>query len=138
MKNLPQESPGRWTLIRDALIFQVKLIVDGLRDLLLVPASAVAALLSLLSGSGGQPGPYFYRLVGFGKRTEQWIDLFAAHQNAPEGIVEAGRDSSIDDLVHRVEAFVVDEYQRGGVTRQAKEHIDKALDTVLDQLHKNR
>ena len=47
MEPLPEnepEQPPVWTLVRDAAVLQVKLIVDGLRDLLLVPASLVAAL----------------------------------------------------------------------------------------------
>jgi hypothetical protein len=33
-------------------------------------------------------------------------------------------------MVSRVESYVVDEYRRGGVTAQAKERLDKALDLV--------
>jgi hypothetical protein len=36
----------------------------------------------------------------------------------------------MDDIVSRVESFVVDEYQRGGVTAQAKSRIDEALDRL--------
>ena len=35
----------RWTLIRDVAVLQVKLIVDGLRDFILVPISLVAGLI---------------------------------------------------------------------------------------------
>ena len=37
---------------------------------------------------------------------------------------------NIDEIVGRVETFVVDEYRRGGMTAQAKEQIDKALDAI--------
>jgi len=37
---------------------------------------------------------------------------------------------NIDELVVRVESFVVDEYKRGGMTSQAKEQIDKALNAI--------
>jgi hypothetical protein len=36
----------------------------------------------------------------------------------------------MDEIVDKFESFVVDEYQRGGVTRQAKERIDKALNAI--------
>ena len=42
MQTLPETPPPaapRWTLVRDVAVFQVKLLVDGLRDLMLVPAS---------------------------------------------------------------------------------------------------
>ncbi len=137
-ENGPQ--PDHWTLVRDAAVLQVKLIVDGLRDLVLVPASLIAAIASLLSSKDGKPGPQFYRLVGFGKRTERWIDLFAASRNSPEGVAEGEmiNDKNIDDLVGRMESFVIDEYRKGGVTRQAKEHIDKALDKMQRQFRQRR
>lgn len=137
MANAPTETtgpagPDRWTLIRDAGVLQFKLVVDGLRDLILVPASLIAALFSLIDGEDGRPGPHFYRLLMLGKRSERWIDLFAAHRNAPAEVVadELPGEPSMDDLVARMESFVVDEYRRGGVTAQAKERIDRALDAM--------
>jgi hypothetical protein len=124
--------PDRWTLIRDLVVLQAKLIVDGFRDLLLVPASLVAGIWSLVSGETGRPGPQFYQLISLGKQSELWIDLFKAYENAPE---EVRREhelavSNLDELVDKLETFVVDEYERGGVTAQAKERIDKALDAI--------
>ena len=124
--------PDRWTLIRDVAVLQVKLVVDGFRDLLLVPASLVAGVISLVSGEKDRPGPQFYQLVVFGKQSERWINLFGACRNAPADVQEtlSVGDAKIDDLVGRFESFVVDEYRRGGVTAQAKERIDKALDAL--------
>lgn len=131
--------PDHWTVIRDAAVFQFKLVIDGFRDLVLIPASFVAAVMSLFSGREGRPGPQFYRLLGVGKRSERWIDLFAAYRNAPEVVVgNTGQtESNIDDIVHRVESFVVDEYRRGGVTKQAKDRIDAALE-ALQRRHKRK
>jgi hypothetical protein len=128
----PHDYPDRWTLIRDLFVFQAKLLVDGFRDLLLVPASLVAGIWSIFSGDKDRPGPQFYRLVRLGKQSEAWIDLFKAYENAPE---ETRREhefavTNMDELVDRVESFVVDEFERGGVTAQAKERIDKALDAI--------
>lgn len=128
----PRSQPDRWTLIRDLFVFQAKLVVDGFRDLLLVPASLVAGLWSLVSGEQDRPGPQFYRLISLGKQSESWIDLFKAYENAPE---EVRREheftvSNMDELVGRFESFVVEEYERGGVTAQAKARIDKALDAI--------
>ena len=128
----PGDYPDRWTLIRDLFVFQAKLLVDGFRDLLLVPASLVAGIWSLVSGDNGRPGPQFYRLVSLGKESELWIDLFKAYENAPQEVRRQHelKVSNMDELVSRVEAFVVEEYERGGVTAQAKERIDKALDAI--------
>ena len=64
-------------------------------------------------------------------------------RDAEQAIIDSKTDSSnseeekfavedIDVMVSRVESFVVDEYRKGGVTAQAKER----LDTALDLLHK--
>jgi len=123
---------ARWRLLRDTAVLQVKLIIDGLRDLLLVPASLIAAIVSLVKTKDGKPGPQFYQLLALGKQSERSINLFGAFDHAPpelEGQSQLG-DLNIDELVVRVESFVVDEFKRGGMTRQAKEQIDKALDAI--------
>ena len=134
-----ENSTDRWGLIRDIVVLQFKLIVDGLRDLILVPASLVVGIVSLFTVDDSGRGAAFYRLIALGKRSEQWIDLFGALRNAPPEIRQAGwEDRSIDDIVGRVETFVVDEYHRGGITAQAKEHIDKALDAIQDRANRER
>jgi len=131
------QSPDRWTLIRDVAVLQVKLVFDGLRDLVLVPVSIIMAIISLVKG-GDRPGPQFYDLMHLGKESEEWINLFGAAEHTPKsGAVAdhfAGRD--IDAMVSRVEAFVVDEYKNGGVTAQAKDHFDKMLDSVRRRANK--
>lgn len=122
---------GRWTLIRDIGVLQLKLIVDGLRDLALVPISLVAGVVSLAkSGRGG--GTEFYDLLRLGRKSERWINLFGAADNSPsvedEDVEFSNAD--IDGLVSRVESFVIDEYRKGGVTKQAKVGLDKAIDSL--------
>lgn len=119
---------ARQTLIRDAAVFQVKLVVDGLRDLLLVPVSIVGAIISFIDSKNGEPGPQFYDVLAYGKRSEKWIDLFSALRDRET--VELPDEGSLDDVVKRMETFVVDEYRRGGVTKQAKDRIDQALKTI--------
>ena len=134
--NVPAKKPlvnaDNWTLIRDVGVLQVKLLVDGFRDLVLLPASLIAGMISLLNSRNGKPGPHFYQLISVGKQSEHWINLFGALRNAPEDVrtdVNFG-NADIDDIVSRVETFVVDEYQRGGVTRQARDRLNKALDAL--------
>jgi len=135
MNEAPPEqasSPDRWSLIRDVAVFQFKLLVDGLRDLILVPASLVAGVVSLLSGEGGRPGSEFYRLLSIGKESEHWINLFGALENAPPDLEQPGHfpDADIDAFVRRIEGFVVEEHRRGGMTAQAKDRFDQALDAL--------
>ena len=123
--------PDRWTLIRDVAVFQIKLLFDGFRDVLLVPVSLIAGVVSLVRG-GARPGPEFYDLLRIGRRSEHWINLFGAatqlHGQPTDEEKFAVED--IDKMVSRIETFVVDEYRRGGVTAQAKERLDSALDLL--------
>lgn len=122
----------RWSLIRDIGVLQVKLVVDGLRDVILVPASLIAGIISLAKSSDGQPGTEFYRLLAWGKESELWINLFGAVKNSPESVQQSGSfgDRDIDDIVGRLETMVVDEVKRGGVTSHAKDRLEKILDAM--------
>ena len=122
----------RWTLVRDIAVLQAKLLVDGLRDLILVPASLIAGVVSLASGQDGKPGNQFYHLLGVGKQSERWINLFGALRNAPPDIehVEPFPDTDMDELVGRLETFVVDEHRRGGITAQARKRLDRAISAI--------
>jgi hypothetical protein len=122
----------RRTLIRDVALFQLKLIVDGFRDLLLVPVSLVTGLISLASGDGDKPGNQFYYLLGVGKQSEQWINLFGALENAPADMehVHPFPDADMDAIVGQIETFVVDEEKRGGMTAQARERLNRILETL--------
>jgi hypothetical protein len=119
-------------MMRDLGVLQVKLIVDCMRDIVLVTLSLVAGVISIASSNEGRPGPQFYHLLAWGKQSEVWINLFAAVKNSPEKIEQPlpFGDHDIDDIVGRLESFVVDEVKRGGVTTQAKDRLDKILDAV--------
>lgn len=123
--------PDRWTLFRDIGVLQLKLIIDGLRDLVLVPVSLLAGVVSLVKPGRGD-GTEFYALLRLGRKSERWINLFGAADNAP-AVEDQGVEFSnvdIDGLVSRVESFVIDEYRKGGVTQQAKEGLDKAINSL--------
>ncbi|HRP34477.1 MAG TPA: hypothetical protein PLI48_01220 [Gammaproteobacteria bacterium] len=90
-------SDKRFPVLRDVIVFQVKLLVDGLRDLLLSPVSIIAALIDLLV-PGDDGGKRFYGVVHFGRRTERWINLFGmADKHDPEA-PPAGIDVLLADL----------------------------------------
>ena len=122
------QSP-QWTLIRDLAVLQVKLLIDGFRDLVLLPASIIATVISVMKSKDGRPGPQFYNLLVLGKQSEVWINLFGALKSTPGDREHspAFGGADIDDIVSKVETFVVAEYKRGGVTAQAKSRIDQAL-----------
>ena len=131
--------PPLWTLIRDIAVLQVKLVVDGVRDLILVPTSLITGIVSIAKTKNGKPGTEFYRLVSIGRQSERWINLFGAIENAPAEVVEELNfgEADIDAIVSRVEAFVVDEYKRGGVTAQAKGRFEKAIEAMRRRRNKD-
>ncbi len=115
-------------MIRDVAVFQVKLLADGILDLLFVPISLGAAIVSMMKG-GPRPGTEFYDMLRLGRQSERWINLFGAASHVHGPATDDGRfpGEDIDNLVSRIESFVVDEYRSGGVTAQAKEKFDRAL-----------
>jgi hypothetical protein len=108
-------------------VFQLKLLADAVRDLVLSPVSIVAGVIDLISGRE-PPGRSFYRVLAFGRRTDRWINLFGM-PGRPE---EPGGEESvtIDSLVAQVERLMLDQYERGGVTASAKQAIDRSLDAI--------
>ena len=118
--------PRRWTLIRDALAFQFKLLADALRDLLLSPVSLVLAAADLI-----WPGrDRFYRLMDLGRKSDRWIDLFGAGRQLEP---EIPKEASIDEVVARIEHTLKARYSEGGLTAQIVEKIDRSLDSVQPQ-----
>ena len=66
-----QEDPmGRSGLLRDVIVFQGKLLLDAFKDVLLGPASLIAALIDV-----ARPGPrselLFYKVLAHGKSAER-------------------------------------------------------------------
>lgn len=97
----------RLGLLREATVLQLKLLVDGLRDAILIPISLVAALIGLLRG-GPDCDREFRRVLKLGRRSERWINLFG-HQR-PLG--RSGATSSLDGILEQVESTVLEQYEK--------------------------
>lgn len=91
---------GWTTVLRDVLVFQFKLVVDGLKDLCLAQVAVGAALWDLFRRDG-DPGRRFYAIVRLSDRFDRWLDLHEAIDRAPEDtpnyVPTTGR--SVDDLI---------------------------------------
>jgi hypothetical protein len=112
----PDLHTSRLQLLWDVLLFQFKLIFDGLRDLLLSPISMVAAVMGLVAG-GDDPYQYFRKLLRLGRRSEAFINLFGGHRRGTS-------DEFIDPLRERVftEATSNPWLSRAGT--RLNEHLD--------------
>lgn len=126
---------SRAELIRDAVFFQGKLLLDGVRDVVLVPISIVAALIDLVAGER-PAGRRFYGVVQLGRRSEHWINLFGAADRSPHANRwDHGEESvRLDDLVEQVEKVVKDQYAEGGVTGSARNALNRALEVLNENV----
>ena len=118
----------RGALVREAVVFQFKLMADGFRDLVLLPVSLIAAAIGLLRG-GDEPEREFNRVLDVGRETERWINLFGQHQQAQD----ANAITSIDALFERLEMTLKEQYRSAGTSASAQAEIDEALQALQDQ-----
>lgn len=120
--NNEQSSP-RIRLIRESATLQLKLLIDGFRDALLIPVSLVATLIGLLRG-GDECDREFQQVLKQGRRSERWINLFG-HQR-PLGFGNTA--GSMDRVLEQVEAIVVDQYKKGKSAVDARDAVRKVID----------
>lgn len=114
----------RWRTFKDVLLFQGKLLLDGVRDLVLSPVSIVAALIDL-AVPGDDRGRRFYSVLRLGRRTEEWIDLFSAADRHDTDVPLKGIDAAVEAL----EAVVRDPARREEAREKAR--------LVLQRLQEN-
>lgn len=86
-----------WTPLRKFLVFQLKLYIDAIRDLLLSGLSLVAFFLDLILQSQG-PDSFFEKVLAFGRRTEVTINLFNQYDLDEQG------NASVDRFLKDVES----------------------------------
>jgi len=99
---------GNVVLLRDLVIFQVKLVLDGLKDLVLAPVSIAAAVVDVVF-PGPRLGHRFYAVMAWGERYDRWLNLFGAAQAADarrDGLFGASRAGS-DTMLGRMEELVL-------------------------------
>jgi hypothetical protein len=98
--------------LRDFMIFQLKLALDGLKDIVVFQVSIVAVVLDFLSGRGEKPR-WFYSVVRVSERFDRWLDLHGAMQRIDAGQTDDGffgaSESGSDSLLGELEQMV-----RGG------------------------
>ena len=126
------ESHKRGALIRESVIFQLKLLADGFRDLMLLPISLIATLVGVVRG-GDEPDREFRQVIELGRQSEQWINLFGQH----EPIHKAGSAGSIDLLLTRAEEVVREQAREGGISDAASTAIGRALTAAHKKAREN-
>ncbi|WP_263792793.1 hypothetical protein [Salinibacter sp.] len=83
----PPDEPSRSEVVRDVVIFQAKLWLEGVKDVALMPLSFGAAVLDFVVGSST-----LYAVMKLGDRFERWVHLYGALGD------EAGTEGPKGDL----------------------------------------
>ena len=121
------DTSKRGALVRNTVVFQLKLMADGFRDLVLLPVSLIAALIGLLRG-GDDPDREFQQVIEVGRQSEQWINLFGNHDVSDQSNAVA----SIDSLFTKVEETLKQQYKSGGISENVQLKIEQALHKARD------
>ena len=125
-----RRSDERWKFWRDVAVFQLKMFLDNVRDLVLMPVSLAAALIDLLL-KGEREGALFYRVLRWGSHSEDVIDVYSAIKEHDPGNFRVSPAFTVDAVIARLEGVVVREVEKGGTAATIK----SAMDRAIDQLH---
>jgi hypothetical protein len=117
-----------WKFLRDVLVFQLKMLLDNIRDFALMPISLVAALIDLIF-KGERQGTLFYQVLRWGARSEEMIDVYSAIETHERS--EVNPNYTVDAVIARLEGVLVRECEKGGTAASIK----SAMDRAIDQLH---
>jgi hypothetical protein len=96
--------------LRDFVIFQVKLLLDGAVDVFAFCLSIGAILVDLIAGRGKRPR-LFYSVGRLSERFDKWINLHGVVQwmdevEREEGLFGGTSDLDDDNLVSEIERLV--------------------------------
>jgi hypothetical protein len=108
-------------VLRDLAIFQLKLMLDGIKDFTLAPVSFVAAALDIVF-PGERVGHRFYAVMRLGERFDSWLNLFGAASRADassDGLFGASRAGS-NTLLGRIEELVLGQSENETEPRHAR------------------
>lgn len=137
----------KWMLIRENLIFQVKLTLDAVRDVLLSPVAVTCTILDLIKGNQAGNG-YFQRLMNLGHQSDHWLNLFGdlPKNSSEEPTIESSQapqdinisaqkplDSHVDGIFLKVEALLIEQQKSGELSVAAKQKLDQYLERLLSR-----
>jgi hypothetical protein len=121
---------ARWKFMRDVVVFQIKMLLDNVRDLVLMPVSLIAALIDLVF-RGKREGALFYKVLRWGQHSEAVIDVYSAIEHHEPGDFKVTPGYTVDGVIARLEGVLKREVEKGGTAASVKAAMDKAI----DQLH---
>ena len=101
-------------VIRDLAIFQLKLLLDGLADVVIAQVALAAVALDLLFPAE-RKGQRFYAVMARAERFDHWLSLYGSAEAADveeDGLFGASL-AGADSLLGRLEAIVTGRWEIG-------------------------
>ena len=93
------EYGSRWRLARDLGVFELKLALDGLKDLVLAPL-ALAAVLGDMVMPTETRGVFLRAVIALGERFERWLNLYGLKKQAEtQSVLDSGGSDVIVDYL---------------------------------------
>lgn len=93
------EYESRWKLARDLGVFELKLAVDGLKDIVLAPLALAAVVADMVMPAESR-GVFLRAVIGIGERFERWLNLYGLKKRDDTVTIldEGGSDLIVDYL----------------------------------------
>jgi hypothetical protein len=90
---------SRWRLTRDLGVFELKLALDGLKDIVLAPL-ALAAVLADMMMPAEKRGVFLHAVIRLGERFERWLNLYGLKRGSgTRSILDEGGSDIIVDYI---------------------------------------
>src|SRR3954447_2359100 len=116
-----------WAFLRDVVVFQIKMLLDNVRDFALMPISLIAAAIDLIF-KGERQGALFYQVLRWGAHSEEVINVYSAI--AKHERPEINPNYTIDAVIARLEGVLVRECEKGGTAASIKAAMDRAINQI--------
>jgi len=93
------EYTSRWKLVRDLGVFELKLAVDGVKDLILAPLALAAVVADMVMPAESR-GAFLRAVIQIGERFEKWLNLYGLKRGERTHTIldDGGSDLIVDYL----------------------------------------
>ena len=93
------EYESRWKLARDLGVFELKLAVDGLKDIVLAPLALAAVVADMVMPAESR-GMFLRAVIRIGESFEAWLNLYGLkRRGASRTVMDEGGSDVIMDYI---------------------------------------
>jgi hypothetical protein len=93
------EYESRWKLARDLGVFELKLAVDGLKDIILAPLALAAVVADMVMPAESR-GMFLRAVIRIGESFEAWLNLYGPkRRGASRTVMDEGGSDVIMDYI---------------------------------------